>query len=365
MDGKADKTVARYAALICVGLWSMAFVFYIAPRWAIGEASRRDVLYLGLCAGTGMTFCWIYYNLLRAVRRLQMAPRALAAGGLLLAFTLVHSVSDTWLYDRIFHPRVVLNEASLVGPTGMFLLSNFVMLAGVYVLFLAGVGLVWSLLAIQERERRLAAAQAATQEAQLAALRAQINPHFLFNALNAVTALVGAGRAVEAEAVVARLSEFFRASLVTAPGALLTVEEELDVAGSYLDIESARFGARLKVDIEIDEAAREALIPHFLLQPLVENAVKHGVARSKRPVTVAVSARAEDDHLVLDVSDDAAPDGASPPARSTGVGLSNVGQRLAALYGPAAELTAEPLSPGYRVRIRLPLSRAPAARLAA
>lgn len=369
MTDRGGARTARQAALLCVGLWLVAEVFYLAPFLSIGRLEPRLVGYFSVCGLVGMAFCWGIFLALRAGQRLPRRRRLATGAGVTLAALGVHTVFDSWLYDALMHPAAVLGRRDPAGVFEMLLLTNLTALASVYAIFATGVALALSDEALRERERSLADARAAAQEAQLAALRFQINPHFLFNALNAVTSLVGAGRNAEAQGVVGRLSSFFRASLSAPPGAVLPLEEELDVIGSYLQIEATRFGPRLAVEIDAPSELMGAMIPHFLLQPLVENAVKHGVAASRRPVTVRVAARQEGADLVLSVQDDGAD--AGPPApgtgkgAGTGVGLANVRARLAALYGAAGRLTARPLSPGFEVEIRMPLAFAETARRAA
>ncbi len=166
--------------------------------------------------------------------------------------------------------------------------------------------------------------------------------------------LVGSGRNRDAETVVARLAEFFRATLSTDPNAIVTLEEELDVLGAYLDIEQARFGERLQVVIDLPDVLSRASVPHFLLQPLAENAIKHGVAPSKRPVTLTIAAQARDGRLVVQVRVDGA--GGAPGGSGGRVGLSNVAARLSAHYGDAAGLRAERQVRGFLAEVTIPLS---------
>jgi signal transduction histidine kinase len=345
----------RQILLLTIGVWSAAWGFYMSPVFILGENKPQMVAFLAGCSVFGATQCLILYQLIRRTRPLPMRWRTTLVIAAAFVAVGVHALLDTEVYQWIFSPRLVFRPEVPVRQFGYFYLTNFVMLAPTYSLYLAGVALTLAALANEDKERRLAAAQAAMQEAQLTALRLQINPHFLFNALNAVTALVGAGRNAEASQVVARLSSFFRATLNTPPGEMVRLEEELDVIGSYLDIEAARFGPRLAAEIDCADAVAEALVPHFLLQPLVENAIKHGVARSKATVRLEIAAEARAGRLVLRVADDAGPlDGALPPG--AGVGLQNVAQRLAALYGDAARLTTGRQGRRFLAEIEMPLS---------
>lgn len=345
----------RQARGLCLGLWSLAWVIYTAPSVLMGHSEPRMYALQTACALIGLGCTWLLFHVLRWASRWARPGRFALVSLAALALILAHAAADCvvslrWLGDLMLRPA-----QGLLSPIGALFMMTVLQLAPVYLLFLSGVALIDSLLTVQDRERSLASARAAAQDAQLAALRFQINPHFLFNALNAVTALVGAGRNEEAQAVVGRLSEFFRASLSMDPAALVRVEDELDILGSYLHVEAARFGPKLQVDLDVEDAARDALIPQFLLQPLVENAMKYGVARSKRPVTLTVRAGLDDADVLIVVSDDGAPEpGARAPA-GAGVGLANVAARLQATYGAAAGLRTETLSPGFRAEVRLPL----------
>ncbi|MBU3077811.1 sensor histidine kinase [Sphingomonas quercus] len=209
-----------------------------------------------------------------------------------------------------------------------------------------------------EQERDLVRARSAAQQAQLAALRFQLNPHFLFNTLNAISAMIVTRRNHEAEAMTEKLCAFLRASLDADPNELVAVEEELALLEDYLDIESVRFGERLVVVIDSVPEASEMLVPNFLLQPLVENAVKYGVSRSREPVTIRIGALVDAGKLILSVEDDAIANNGSPDAQGTATGLTNVRRRLEALYGTEGALVAGPGERGFRAVLTLPAKRA-------
>jgi LytS/YehU family sensor histidine kinase len=211
---------------------------------------------------------------------------------------------------------------------------------------------------------RAASAEAAAAKAEAAALRLQLNPHFLFNTLNSISSLVYLDRKREAEEMIDRLCEFLRASLTADPMADVPLAQEIDSIDAYLGIESARFGDRLDVGIEVAAGAAEALVPNFILQPLVENAIKHGVARAKGPATLEVTATREGDSILLGVFNGPAAGGPpeedeeGPMRRSTGIGLANIRQRLLNRYGEAATLETLAGPDGYRAVIRLPFQTA-------
>jgi two-component sensor histidine kinase len=201
--------------------------------------------------------------------------------------------------------------------------------------------------------------QAQLAEARLDALRMQINPHFLFNTLHAISSLVERDpRGVRR--MIARLSELLRHTLNGAADPEATLEDELDLLGRYLDILQVRFQGKLDVEMEIEPGTRDALVPNLILQPLVENAVKHGVGNLVGNGRISVASRTEGDRLVLQVRDNGPGPGDGPqpvPADgSSGVGLQNVRARLAALYGEEQgfELRAAP-DGGAIAEISLPL----------
>jgi two-component sensor histidine kinase len=209
---------------------------------------------------------------------------------------------------------------------------------------------------LRAAERRAAGAERDAQEAQLRALRYQVNPHFLFNTLNSLSSLVMARREEEAETMIVNLSAFFRSSLALDPSEDITLAQEIEFQQLYLDIEKSRFPSRLDVRIEVPADLRTARVPPLILQPLVENAIKHGVARTAEPVRLTIAAREEDAQLVLVVENDRGPAQPTRSERDTGVGLVNVCERLAARFGAEAACDHGPLPEGgWRVTLSMPL----------
>ena len=222
-------------------------------------------------------------------------------------------------------------------------------------LTLIGYHQYWTrVLALQHRERELTGLAAT---AQLAALRAQINPHFLFNSLNSIAQLIRSDPD-KAEACVERLGEIFRYILGRAEKEFVPLGEELQMATAYLDIERARFGERLHVETSVDPRSLHQLIPNLILQPLVENAVKHGLSRKLGTGTIRIDAVLDDGCLALTVGDDGLgmPRPALERVYDRGVGLRNLRDRLERLYGPAhlPEIRSAP-GGGTEVRLRLPV----------
>jgi two-component system LytT family sensor kinase len=198
---------------------------------------------------------------------------------------------------------------------------------------------------------------AMAHEAQLKMLRYQLNPHFLFNTLNAISTLILERDTDLANRMVTRLSRFLRFSLDNDPLQKITLEEELEAIGLYLGIEKVRFEDRLKLELDIEPEARNALIPSLLLQPLVENAIKYGIARAEEGGTLRIAARVFGDELLIELSDDgpgcALVDGAIPGTE--GVGLRNTRERLEELYGARHGFRLGHTEPhGLTINIRIP-----------
>lgn len=184
---------------------------------------------------------------------------------------------------------------------------------------------------LRERERRTAALRTQTVEARLQALQHQLQPHFLFNSLHAVTSLIG-HRPDQATEMVGRISEFLQLVLDRGQAVQGPLSAELTLLDRYLAIESVRFSDRLRVEQRIDPAARDCLVPTLLLQPLAENAIRHGISRRAEPGTLRVSAQLVGERLLLEVEDDG-PGPAGSPTGGGGTGLHNTRERLAAWCG--------------------------------
>jgi signal transduction histidine kinase len=231
------------------------------------------------------------------------------------------------------------------------------------VLYHALVLLSWSLLylrarhyrALVEARQRAARAEWSAREARQRALRYQIGPHFLFNALNAISTLVVTDRKADATAMIARLADLLRVSLQPSDNGMISLGAELEIVRGYVAIESVRFGDRLRVRIDADPRAQHAPIPAMILQPLVENAVRYAVAARDEPTSIVVEVTIASDVLVLSVCDDGP--GSGSPEEGLGVGLANIRERLDDLYGDAHRFVAGPTQVGgFRAEIVLPLS---------
>ncbi|APE27493.1 sensor histidine kinase [Aurantiacibacter gangjinensis] len=209
-------------------------------------------------------------------------------------------------------------------------------------------------------ERREQQFRSAAKAAELRSLRYQVNPHFLFNTLNSLSALVLTRKPEEAEKMIHMISTFYRRSLADDPTQDVPLCEEIAVQKLYLDIEAVRFPKRLVARYDVPQELCNAMIPGMILQPLIENSVKHGVAPSTEPVTITLSAREEYGRLVVTVSDN----GKSEPDRDDirpgyGIGLANVRERLEARFGNEATVVSGHVPDGYATHLRLPMQLLP------
>jgi len=192
------------------------------------------------------------------------------------------------------------------------------------------------------------------REAELRALRAQIHPHFLFNSLNSISALVSTDP-TQAREMCVLLAEFFRRTLAVGERPGVTFDEELAVARTYLAIERLRLGTRLCVEERVDEATLGCILPPLLLQPIVENAIRHGIASRSDGGVLRIQACVDGAHLRIDVENPFDPD--APRRPGVGVGLANVRRRLFAAYGDRARVETERGEDRFRVAISLPAEK--------
>ncbi len=210
---------------------------------------------------------------------------------------------------------------------------------------------------LRRAERRAAEYERLAHASQLRALRYQVNPHFLFNTLNSLSALILSRRTEQAETMILNLSSFFRSSLAVDPTDDIALSDEIALQRLYLDIESARFPDRLRVVVDVPRELAQAQVPALLLQPLVENAIKYGVARTEARVTIRIAAEEHPaGRLRLVVENDRR--GEAESEGGTGVGLRNVGERLEARFGGAATCAHGVAGDVYRVTLTMPLVRA-------
>ncbi|HEY6917199.1 MAG TPA: histidine kinase, partial [Allosphingosinicella sp.] len=257
------------------------------PKWIAITQATSFFLCLAICG---------------AVRLTEGLPRAWGWAALIAVATGAAWISSatgyawlTWFEsgNRAFHPDFLSGVA-----------SSLVIDIWMFSFFTAAQKLLRSMEVERRRDARLAEARIAAGQAQVLALRHQISPHFLFNTLNAISGLIVSGRHEEATAMMKRLSDYFRSSTASETRGMVSLREELAAVEAYLAIERVRFGKRLAFAIDCPDSALAAEVPSFLLQPLVENAVKHAVAPSSGQVTISLRVATQSGHLIMAVEDD-------------------------------------------------------------
>jgi two-component system, LytTR family, sensor kinase len=306
---------------------------------------------------------WLLYAVLtpvvfRASRRFPVRRGRLAetfvlhfAGALLMC--IAWAGLGTILRAAIFYRAAGFDVSKLLTEFLSWTFTTLPFGAGVYFALLGIEHALFFMAEARERETQAARLEAQLSEARLGALRMQLNPHFLFNSLNAITVLVRDSETAAASRMLELLSELLRQVLRAEPGHETTVSDELAFIGRYLEIEKVRFSDRLRPRIEVDPAVASAGVPRFILQPLVENALRHGIARRSDAGLLEVTARREGNELVLRVRDDGP--GLRDSSAIPGVGLLNTRSRLAALYGDRGSLDiAGAAGGGVLVTVRLP-----------
>lgn len=210
----------------------------------------------------------------------------------------------------------------------------------------------------KEQQLRRAKAETIAREAQLKMLRYQLNPHFLFNTLNAISALVKTEEAGKANAMVLQLSSFLRYSLDNDAFQSVPLEKEIEALRMYLNIEQTRFGDRLQLEFDVEAQAESVWVPSLILQPLAENAIKHAIAQAENGGKISVSAKLENNFLIIQVVDTGSGLTTIPDAQVSGVGLRNTLDRLDEFYGDSYTFSLEnAANGGLQVYMKLPLNK--------
>jgi len=334
--------------LAYVTAWILAALFWtLASASSSGRPPLETLPYGLLMMGVAGTMGLGVWRLTGKVRIDGRLLRFLLIHGLaLVLFAGVYATAMAW-------PDVLTGRAAgALRQLRPVLLWNLLMGSWLYLV----VGGCSYAVRAQRRARagELAAGEARllAQQAQLAALRARLNPHFLYNALHSVGALVGRDPR-RADQALERLGDLLR--YVLDAGDRVPFRREWAFVQDYLAFEQLRLGERLRVESNVEPAAGAVLAPPLILQPLVENAVRHGLADHPEGGRIALGARIEDGQLVLTVEDDGA---GEPAGEGTGIGVSSVRERLRVLYGDAASVETGPRGRGFGVTLRLPARRA-------
>ena len=355
---REPSSYGKVAGWVIASLWVAAIVYvlvlYVATgRTAVGGIVVEQIVLLVLWGAATPAILrsaeWL------PVERTHWVRRVLVHGAIASAFIIALNVVGLTLAWMVMGRPTPY--AAVVRHAITELVRAFHLALIVYA-FILGAGHYLRTLDSRRREQlRTERMRADLASAQLRALTLQLQPHFLFNALNAVGALIVTERNREAFEVVGRLGELLRALLAIEQREEVSLREEMELAEAYVGIEQARLGERLRVTWEIADDVTSAQVPPMLLQPIVENAIRHGVARSPNGGTLAISAVRAETRLVLDVRDDGPGPTTLPStdaSERTGLGLDNTRRRLAHLYGEDQSLTLLRANGWTIVRIELP-----------
>jgi len=342
---------AFLVATALVALWSLQL--YFAP-----PAPRRQLPFITVAliqAVTWYTWLLLLPVMLRVVRRVRFVDGGWHKD---LPVQLVAAAAIAFAHAELSAILRWLLGLSASSDLRDVARSAIVTLASSFIRYwmIAGVYLAVSYFA-ELKQRELAAARLATSlaEARLESLRGKLHPHFLFNTLNSIAALVRENPPA-AEEMIGTLSDLLRASLASADVHEITLAEELELVSKYASVEQVRFGDRLRIIVDAPAALNEALVPQLLLQPIVENAIRHGVAPREGPGTVRISGSSSNGRLQLVVEDDGIGIGATHEGSGHGIGLGATRERLQYTYGADHAIIVAPRQPsGTRVTIDLPL----------
>ena len=345
--------------------------FWIPIAWvafAIGDAAKT----VGSMRGEGMHHNW---TLLFTIEALSWLPWAIG------------SLAIIWLADRLRNARPAIEwSAHVAAAIGIGLAStvwfdqifqrsrayapdfpqwapqwpadfydNLLTTAVLYGCVLLSYKLIVSRATISAHETEVAQLNEQLASAHLRALRSQIEPHFLFNALNAVAGLIREGRADAAVTMIVQLSDFLRRTLSEANRQEVSLADEIEFARRYLTIQQARFTDRLQIDFEVQDGLQDAAVPNLILQPLVENAIVHGMTGGRSGIGISIAARRDGDDVVIRVTDDGAGLDGARERSGGGRGLANTRMRLAQLYGDGERFRiARRSEGGTEVELRVP-----------
>lgn len=340
-DKTSDKrpwVILALGALVFVAMQAWILFIYLPDKKIVFADS---LISNGLLAAT----CWILHNTLRFYRpgktkAFNLLPWVfvLAALYLWVAYqTLLFCFSQNQTYLLFLYQSLPIRYAFVVLMLGWFILLSW----------------IWFYLKTkQEEDERKAILEKLAKDAELSNLRQQLQPHFLFNSLNSINALINI-KPDEAKRMIISLSDFLRGTLKKDEQQLVKLEDELLHLQIYLDIEKVRFGNRLSTAIRVQDEARSLELPSLLLQPLVENAIKFGLYDTTENVTIQIEAHVLLNELFIEISNPFDPQTA-PPLKGTGFGLSSVTRRLYLIYGRNDLLQTEVKEKIFITRIKIP-----------
>jgi two-component system, LytTR family, sensor kinase len=351
----AEPRPHRLELLLIAAGWA-AFGLFHANQTYAAAAARGSPMPAGQILSTTMTDAFLWA--LATIAIFWLARRFPLARGRLLPHAAVHLLAGITLSLARVGVMVGLSQWTELYRPIEFTTLFYRQFHAYMLLYVLILGIAWAVYyhaRFREREQAAEQLAAGLAEARFQALKMQLHPHFLFNTLNAISALIPQ-EAQPARRMVARLGDLLRTVLEQEATQEVSLREELEFLEPYLEIEQTRLGDRLSVEFQVEPEALEARVPHLVLQPLVENAIRHGVAPRSRPGVVTIAAAVEGGSLILHVRNTGGEARERFPREPGGRGLANVRSRLEHLYGVDQQLTAGPAGPdGWDTTIRIPL----------
>jgi hypothetical protein len=339
----------REAVVITIALWSFTLIIYLPI--IIGRYSGMGLMSILLDSWTilvSMLFAMPLFALFRVVHGWRRGAQLVTMIAAVFVTAILQSAFDLLYTGFVAHN---LEARWLTLPQD--LRHSYGAAFNYFMVFSVNCAL-FQLAAGRRRairhERELAHLRASAKQAEIDALRLKFNPHFLFNTLNAISAMVVTSRNAEAEQVIETLSSFLRASIENDPDALAPLEEQLQLVDHYLQLEEMRFGDRLAVVFDYPDDVGSVIVPSLLIQPLVEAAIRDGVEPSATPVRIRISASRKADQIEVSVSDDAPRE----HTRDAALAVDKVRGRLGALYGAAASVIVTAGAGGVETILRVP-----------
>jgi two-component sensor histidine kinase len=357
-----SPTVALYSIL---GFWLFYMVIVTFRAFVTGFDSQGEMaIRRSVVTVIGIVLTWVLYLIIRQFDASTLGRRIMVAFAAAIPCAIAIAVANYYMFN-VYDPdgmftaaerHMLIEQGHAVKEIAEVAIGRYFFLCAWAALYLA---LTYAA-EVGRVERRAARLEQTAQQAELRSLRYQVNPHFLFNTLNSLSSLVMKDRREEAEQMIMSLSNFYRTSLTGDPLDDVPLSEEVHLQKLYLDIEAVRFPKRLRTHIDIPQDLMDCCVPGLILQPLVENAIKYGVSRTTRPVTIEIRAWEEYGMLHVSVSDDgdAFPSGDTESYEGNGIGLVNVRDRLAARFGDDGTLALNSAERGgFVVELSLPMVR--------
>jgi len=339
-----NRNIIFYLASWLVIAAGFAFSLYYFYEFTVNEALADSLIFNGIFMAVGLALWFVVrYSSFDASQLINLIASHLAAAAMSISLTIL---ATTTSLKNIF----VADEEYLT-----FLSKSVPWRAGLGVMYYSVIILVYYLIRyyddLNQRMQEQSQLETMLKESELEMLKSQINPHFIFNSLNSISSLTITAPD-RARAMVIKLSEFLRYSLGKENDQLNTLDEELNNLLLYLDIEKVRFGDRLQVETDIAEDTKACTLPNLILQPLFENAIKHGIYESLEQVTIRLNAVLDGNILRVTVQNEYDPNAVS--RKGKGIGLKNVTQRLQVIYGVPKLVFTEKSEEIFTVRLDIP-----------